>query len=157
MARLLVLTDPRELVRELAAATRHGNEGQFLVHEAIRKALPAHEQAEELWERATGEYRKALRDVAAHLDALTARPAASGEETVHLLWFWSGPSGWGTLVVEDGWSWERAERFLSRTAIAHALLTAGRLHAPGVRRHSGPAPDPVRDRRGADCPPPATS
>ncbi len=118
VARLLVLTDPGELLRELAAATRHGNEGQFLVHEAIRKALPAHEQAEELWERATGEYRKALRDVAAHLDALTARPAASGEETVHLLWFWFGPSGWRTLVVENGWSWERAERFLSRTAIA---------------------------------------
>ncbi|MFF6638488.1 TetR/AcrR family transcriptional regulator [Streptomyces althioticus] len=118
VARLLALTDPRELLRELAAATRHGNEGQFLVHETIRKALPAHEQAEELWERATGAYRRALRDVAAHLDTLTARPSASGEETADLLWFWFGPSGWRSLVVENGWSWERAERFLSGTAIA---------------------------------------
>ncbi|CAL9639037.1 TetR/AcrR family transcriptional regulator [Streptomyces althioticus] len=118
VARLLALTDPRELLRKLAAATRHGNEGQFLVHEAIRKALPAHEQAEELWERATAEYRRALCDVAAHLDTLTARPSASGEETADLLWFWFGPSGWRSLVVENGWSWERAERFLSGTAIA---------------------------------------
>ncbi|MET8893897.1 hypothetical protein [Streptomyces albogriseolus] len=83
-----------------------------------RKALPAHEQAEELWERATGEYRGALRDIAAHLDTLTARRAALEEGTADLLWFWFGPSGRRTLVVENGWSWERAERFLRRTAVA---------------------------------------
>ncbi|MEU0288172.1 TetR/AcrR family transcriptional regulator [Streptomyces sp. NPDC006147] len=118
VCRLLGLSDPRDLLRELAAATRLGNEGQFVVHEAIRKALPAHEQAEELWERATGEYRRALGAVARHLDTLTPRPPTSAEETADLLWFWFGPSGWRTLVVENGWSWERAERFLCRTATA---------------------------------------
>ncbi|MBT3165808.1 TetR/AcrR family transcriptional regulator [Streptomyces sp. Vc74B-19] len=118
VTRLLAMSDPRDLLRELAAATRLGNEGQFVVHEAIRKALPAHEQAEELWERATGEYRRALGDVARHLDTLTPRPSTPVEETADLLWFWFGPSGWRTLVVENGWSWERAERFLCRTATA---------------------------------------
>ncbi|MFE7963649.1 hypothetical protein ACFU0X_11435 [Streptomyces cellulosae] len=69
-------------------------------------------------ERATGEYRKASRDVAAHLDTLTARPAEPEEGTADLLWFWFGPSGWRPLVVENGWSWERAEHSLVRTTIA---------------------------------------
>ncbi|MFI1852251.1 TetR/AcrR family transcriptional regulator [Streptomyces sp. NPDC020480] len=61
--------------------------------EAIRKALPVHESGEALWERATAAYRD-------------------------LLWLWFGPTGWRTLVVENGWSWDQAESVLCRTAIA---------------------------------------
>ncbi|MFF4579996.1 hypothetical protein [Streptomyces sp. NPDC001389] len=35
-----------------------------------------------------------------------------------LLWAWFGPAGWRTLVAETGWSWDRAEAFLLRTAVA---------------------------------------
>ncbi|MDW6060678.1 hypothetical protein SAZ11_25080 [Streptomyces sp. FXJ1.4098] len=40
------------------------------------------------------------------------------EDTAGLLWFWLGPTGWRTLVIENGWSWDRTESVLYRTAVA---------------------------------------
>ncbi|MEU5107124.1 helix-turn-helix domain-containing protein [Streptomyces sp. NPDC021354] len=93
MRQILALRTPEAVLKALAQGTRMGNEGQFTVHEAIRKALPVHESGEALWERATAAYRD-------------------------LLWLWFGPTGWRTLVVENGWSWDQAESVLCRTAIA---------------------------------------
>jgi AcrR family transcriptional regulator len=112
------LQAPEAILKALARGTRIGNEGQFTVHEAIRKALPVHENGEALWERATAVYRDALHAAARHLHTLSPPPAYSAEDTADLLWFWFGPSGWRTLVVENGWSWDRAEDFLYRTAVA---------------------------------------
>ncbi|MET7495511.1 TetR family transcriptional regulator [Streptomyces sp900116325] len=118
MRQVLALRTPEAVLEALARGTRVGNEGQFTVHEAIRKALPVHEDGEVLWERATATYRDALRTAARHLHTLTPPPSCSLEETADLLWFWFGPTGWRTLVVENGWSWDRAEDFLRRTAAA---------------------------------------
>ncbi|MFF2075312.1 TetR/AcrR family transcriptional regulator [Kitasatospora sp. NPDC058162] len=114
---VLAERDPESALGALARGTRAGNEGLFTVHEAIHKALPSHEDGEALWERATADYRAALRTAAHHLHTLapTGRPE---EETADLLWFWFGPGGWRTLVAENGWSWDRAEAFLLRTAVA---------------------------------------
>ncbi|WP_326633526.1 MULTISPECIES: TetR/AcrR family transcriptional regulator [unclassified Streptomyces] len=117
MRQILALRTPEAVLEALARGTRAGNEGQFTVHEAIRKALPVHEHGEVLWERATAAYRDALRTAARHLHTLTPPPSYSVEETADLLWFWFGPTGWRTLVVENGWSWDRAEDFLRRTAV----------------------------------------
>ncbi|MET9470786.1 TetR/AcrR family transcriptional regulator [Streptomyces sp. NPDC002917] len=116
MRQILALRTPEAVLAALARGTRAGNEGQFTVHEAIRKALPVHEHGEVLWERATAAYRDALRTAARHLHTLTPPPSYPVEETADLLWFWFGPTGWRTLVVENGWSWDRAEDFLRRTA-----------------------------------------
>ncbi|MFD5061722.1 MULTISPECIES: TetR/AcrR family transcriptional regulator [unclassified Streptomyces] len=116
MRQILALRTPEAVLEALARGTRAGNEGQFTVHEAIRKALPVHEHGEVLWERATAAYRDALRTAARHLHTLTPPPSYPVEETADLLWFWFGPTGWRTLVVENGWSWDRAEDFLRRTA-----------------------------------------
>ncbi|MET7526748.1 helix-turn-helix domain-containing protein [Streptomyces sp900116325] len=118
MRQVLALRTPEAVLEALARGTRVGNEGQFSVHEAIRKALPVHEDGEVLWERATAAYRDALRTAARHLHTLAPPPSCPVEETADLLWFWFGPTGWRTLVVENGWSWDRAERFLRRTAAA---------------------------------------
>ncbi|MFJ7949264.1 TetR/AcrR family transcriptional regulator [Streptomyces sp. NPDC096354] len=118
MRQVLALRTPEAVLEALARGTRVGNEGQFTVHEAIRKALPVHEDGEVLWERATAAYRDALRTAARHLHTLTPPPSCPVEETADLLWFWFGPTGWRTLVVENGWSWDRAEVFLRRTAAA---------------------------------------
>ncbi|MFD8009539.1 TetR/AcrR family transcriptional regulator [Streptomyces sp. NPDC058955] len=114
---LLAARDLESAVRALAHGTRAGNESMFSVHEAIHKALPSHEDGEALWERATADYRAALRTAAHHLRTLmpATRPE---EETADLLWFWFGPGGWRTLVVENGWTWDRAEAFLLHTALA---------------------------------------
>ncbi|MET7309172.1 TetR/AcrR family transcriptional regulator [Streptomyces sp. NPDC005134] len=117
MRQILALRTPEAVLEALARGTRAGNEGQFTVHEAIRKALPVHEHGEVLWERATAAYRDALRTAAHHLHTLTPPPSCPVEETADLLWFWFGPTGWRTLVVENGWSWDRAEDFLRRTAV----------------------------------------
>lgn len=45
-------------------------------------------------------------------------PSYPVEETADLLWYWFGPTGWRTLLVESGWSWDRAEDVLYRTAVA---------------------------------------
>ncbi|WP_327420148.1 TetR family transcriptional regulator [Streptomyces sp. NBC_01230] len=118
MRQVLALRTPEAVLEALARGTRVGNEGQFTVHEAIRKALPVHEDGEVLWERATAAYRDALRTTARHLHTLAPPPSCPVEETADLLWFWFGPTGWRTLVVENGWSWDRAEDFLRRTAAA---------------------------------------
>ncbi|MER5687506.1 helix-turn-helix domain-containing protein [Streptomyces sp. NPDC002205] len=117
MRQILALRTPEAVLEALARGTRAGNEGQFTVHEAIRKALPVHEHGEVLWERATAAYRDALRAAARHLHTLTPPPSYPVGETADLLWFWFGPTGWRTLVVENGWSWDRAEDFLRRTAV----------------------------------------
>ncbi|MFF2328618.1 MULTISPECIES: TetR/AcrR family transcriptional regulator [unclassified Streptomyces] len=118
MQYVLAEQDPESVLRMVAHGTRTGNEGQFTVHEAIHKALPSHEDGDSLWERATADYRDALRATAHHLHTLTPPLPCPVEETADLLWFWFGPNGWRTLVVENGWPWERAETFLIRTAIA---------------------------------------
>ncbi|MFI5998440.1 TetR/AcrR family transcriptional regulator [Streptomyces sp. NPDC051362] len=109
----------RETVLEaLARGTRAGNESQFAVHEAIRKALPVHEDGEMLWERATAAYRDALHATARHLHTLDPPPALSVEKTADLLWYWFGPTGWSVLVGESGWTWDDAEEVLYRTAVS---------------------------------------
>ncbi|MFG3477203.1 TetR/AcrR family transcriptional regulator [Streptomyces sp. NPDC047980] len=114
------LRTPREVLAALAHGTRVGNERHFQVHEAIHKALPVHEDGEALWRRATAAYRDAVTTAARHLHTLPSAPAATAtaEETADTLWFWFGPSSWRTLVVENGWPWDRAEEFLRGTAIA---------------------------------------
>ncbi|KOV52802.1 hypothetical protein ADL00_35695 [Streptomyces sp. AS58] len=118
MEQVFTLHTPESVLEALARGTRTGNESQFSVHEAIRKALPVHENAETLWERATAAYRDALHAAARHLHTLSPPPPYSPDETADLLWFWFGPTGWRTLVAENGWSWDRAEEILYRTAVA---------------------------------------
>ncbi|MFJ4831130.1 TetR/AcrR family transcriptional regulator [Streptomyces sp. NPDC088747] len=130
---MLTLDSAEEVLRVLAHGTRLGNEGQSTAQEAIRKALPVHENGQALWERATAAYRDALGTVAAHLAALgTGLGGHSVQEVADLLWLWFGPTGWRTLVAESGWSWDRAEESLYRTALA----TLDRPSAP--RPDSGP-------------------
>ncbi len=118
MGQVLGLRTPREVLTALAAGIRFGTESQFTVHEAIRLALPAHEDGAALWERATRNTRTALADTAGHLHTLTPRPRYAAKETADLLWLWLGPHGWRTLVAESGWSWDHAETAIRETAIA---------------------------------------
>ncbi|WP_020556344.1 TetR family transcriptional regulator [Embleya scabrispora] len=118
MEQVIAQRTPEGVLEALARGTRLGNEGQFTVHEAVRKALPSHEHGEALWERATTDYRDALHAAAGHLHTLAPPPRYTVDETADLLRFWFGPGGWRTLVVENGWSWDRAEEVLYRTAVA---------------------------------------
>jgi hypothetical protein len=118
MRQVLDLRTPREVLAALAAGIRFGNESQFTVHEAIRLALPVHEDRAALWERATRNSCRALSDTADHLHTLAPRPRYAVTETADLLWLWFGPHGWRTLVAESGWSWDRAETVIRETVIS---------------------------------------
>lgn len=122
--KLLALPTPETVLKGLTDETRRGNQRQLAVHEAIHKALPVHEDGEALWQRATAAYRKSLHGVAEHLHTLLPAPPFSVDETADLLWYWFGPTGWRTLVVESGWRWNRAADVLYRTAVT-ALQYAG--------------------------------
>ncbi|MFI6152309.1 TetR/AcrR family transcriptional regulator [Kitasatospora sp. NPDC051170] len=117
MGEVLAARSPEAALTALARGTRAGNESMFTVHEAIHKALPSHEDGEALWERATASYRTALDATAQHLRAL-GHDDGQPEETSDLLWYWFGPGSWRTLIVENGWTWDRAEAFLLRTSLA---------------------------------------
>ncbi|MFJ2645940.1 TetR/AcrR family transcriptional regulator [Streptomyces sp. NPDC087420] len=123
---ILAATTPEAALKALAQGTRTGNEGQFKVLEAIRSALPVHEDSEALWARATAAYRQALDETAHHLRELspTVRDTPR-EEIAGMLWFWFGPTSWRTLITETGWSWSQAEDFLYRTAGTTLGLTPG--------------------------------
>ncbi|MFF9591329.1 hypothetical protein ACF1FX_19280 [Streptomyces sp. NPDC014646] len=118
MKQVLAPRTPETVVEALARGTRLGDKGQFAVHEAIRKALPSHEHSEVLCERAFRHCRDALRTVGRHLRTPAPPPCCTVEETAGPMWFRFGPSGWRTLVRGNGWSWDRAEAFLHRTAVA---------------------------------------
>ena len=124
MRQVVDLRTPREVLASLTSGIRFGTESQFIVHEAIRLAMPVHEDGPALWERATRNARAALRETADHLHSLTPRPRYSAKETADLLWLWLGPHGWRALVAEAGWSWDRAETAIRETAIA-ALYAKG--------------------------------
>ena len=126
MLRLLDLRDPHEVIEALSAGTRLGNESQFTVHEAIRMALPVHEDGPALWERATRDYRAAMHAAAQHLHTLTPTPRYSPRETADLLWSWFGPAGWRALVVEGDWTWDNAEAALRENALAGLYSPIGR-------------------------------
>jgi AcrR family transcriptional regulator len=114
--RILAEQAPETVLDILARGTRAGNEQHFRIHQAIHKALPVHENGEALWRRTTAAYRDALAATARHLHRLTPPPVLTEQEAADALWFWFGPSSWRTLVVDNGWSWPRAEHFLRRTA-----------------------------------------
>lgn len=119
VSQALATTTSEAALKVLSHRTRMGNENQSTAQEAVRKALPVHEDGEALWERTTAAYREALHTVARHLHGMGASSAGySAEEVAGLLWFWFGPTGWHTLVAENGWSWDRAEEALYRTALA---------------------------------------
>jgi AcrR family transcriptional regulator len=115
---LLQLRTPWEVITALAAGTRFGNESQFTVHEAIRLALPVHEDGAALWERANRGFRTLLSDTADHLHTLAPRPRYPAKQTADLLCLWFGPHGWRTLVAESGWLWDDGEAAMREMAIA---------------------------------------
>lgn len=114
VAEALALDTADDVVSVLAHGTRIGNQTQFRGTEVLLKAMPVHEEAEQLWRAMTGEYRSALADIAAHLISLD--PALTNLRVEDLLWFCFGPTAWRTLVVEGGFDWDRAEVTLANAA-----------------------------------------
>lgn len=71
---------------------------------------------------ATGRYRKALTQMARRLVALgDLRKSVDLDQAADVLWFYFGYSGVFALVEENGWTYDRAEKWLGNEAV-RALL-----------------------------------
>ncbi|EWM12310.1 TetR/AcrR family transcriptional regulator [Kutzneria sp. 744] len=100
----------------LAHGTRLGNESQEQAVDIIFGAMPVHENAAQLWAFATGQYRETLGQIAEHLrDKGLVEDA---ERTTAVLWFYFGLHSWRSLVRDNGWTWDDAENWLARQALA---------------------------------------
>lgn len=107
--------DPDEAVTILAAGTRQGNETHHDAIEIMYAAIPVHDDAQNLWQRGTAEYRETLRQAAGHL--VTCGGATSIARAADILWFCFGTTAWRTLIGDCGWSWDDAQAWLAGQAI----------------------------------------
>jgi AcrR family transcriptional regulator len=100
----------------LAHGTRLGNESQAQAVDIIFAAMPVHENAAQLWALATGEYRQRLLEAA---EVLRGKGFVDEvERTADMLWFYFGLHAWRSLVRDNGWTWDDAENWLARQALA---------------------------------------
>jgi AcrR family transcriptional regulator len=116
------LDDPEAIIR-LIAATCCGMRKEYgdIVHLILNTAPHDAEVAAAL-ATGTDRYRKALRRNGRRLVELGAlREGIDLNQAVDVLWFYFGYSGLFTLVDDNGWSYERAEKWLGDEAV-RALL-----------------------------------
>lgn len=119
MSELDSLTDPEGLLRQLSAVTRSMRESFGDIMRILIATAPHNEGAAEGLATGTGRYREALALVAAHLHRIGGtHPEMTADQATDILWFYFGYSGYFTLVDDNGWSYERAEPWLARQALA---------------------------------------
>ncbi len=120
--RIATLDDPAEVMSLIASVVRIMRETSSDVMRVLLSTAPNDAAAAKNLEIATARYRGAFEPVArrlAELDAL--KPGIDEREALDVLWFYFGYAGMFTLHDENGWSYERTERWL-RGQASRALL-----------------------------------
>lgn len=116
-------TDSMAIIREVASASRTMREAHVDVIRVMLATAPHDPAVAEQERAATAIYREALVPIAQRLVQLgELRPDIDAADAADLLWFYFGYSSYFTLHDDNGWSYERAERWLADQAIA-ALLS----------------------------------
>jgi AcrR family transcriptional regulator len=116
------LDNPAAIVRLVAATVRGMHEEFGDVLQVLLSTAPHDKAASESLAAGTARYRKAFVPIAQRLANLNALHAGIDvAEAVDVFRFYFGYSGFFTLHEENGWSYERAERWLCAEAI-RALL-----------------------------------
>lgn len=117
------LDDAGAIVKLVAATCRSMREDYGDIIRVILNTAPHDQDVAETLAIATGRYRKALLRIGRRLITLNAlRSGMDIHEVVDVLWFYFGYSGLFTLVDDNGWSYDRAERWLCDEATS-ALLS----------------------------------
>lgn len=113
------LTDPEEIVRHAAATVRFMREQYGDIMQVVLTTAPHHPEAGAALHEATERYRAAVAALATRLAEVSGLPSGTtAEEATDILWFYFGYSGFFTLVNDNGWSFDRAERWLVDQALA---------------------------------------
>ncbi|SCF25692.1 TetR/AcrR family transcriptional regulator [Micromonospora mirobrigensis] len=113
------LTDPDEILRDTAATVRAMRETYGDIMRLMLTTAPHHPEVAENLRVATKRYRDAVEAVAVRLrDVGGLRAGMDVAEATDILWFYFGYSGYFTLLDDNGWTYERSERWLVARAAA---------------------------------------
>nr|WP_221383187.1 TetR/AcrR family transcriptional regulator [Actinoplanes polyasparticus] len=119
---ILATADPAEIVGIAGHVTRRMREDFGDIMRVALSTAPHDAGAAESLEAATRRYRSDLGEVATRLADLGALRAGLTESAAaDLLWFYFGFGSMFTLTDDLGWSYERAERWLTQAAIRDLL------------------------------------
>jgi AcrR family transcriptional regulator len=107
--------DPAELIGYMARRTRERREQFADVMRILITTAPHDTEIAQQLQPATDLYRATLGTVARRLGKLgSLREGISADEAADVLWFYLGYSSYTSLHDESGWSYERAERWLTQ-------------------------------------------
>jgi AcrR family transcriptional regulator len=111
-------SDPGEIVSIAAGGTRRIHERyQDIIFGLVRKA-PGEPAAQQALDTAVARCISGLKGIAERLVELgVVEPHLGVDGTVDLLWFYFGQNAWYSLVDDRGWSFDRAEQWLSKEAL----------------------------------------
>jgi AcrR family transcriptional regulator len=125
ISHILASRDPVGIIRDIATASRQMREQFADIIRVMLTTAPHDGAVAKQMEKATSVYRAALVPVAERLDKLRAlRRGTDVAQAVDILWFYFGYASYFTLHDENGWSYERAERWLADQA-CRELLSRG--------------------------------
>ena len=117
------LRDPVAVLELVASVVRSMREEFADIIHVLLDAAPHDQAVAESLEIATARYRQSFVTVAQHLAALHAlKQHVSTEEAAETLWFYFGYWGFYTLHIENGWTYDKAEKWLF-SASRQALLS----------------------------------
>jgi AcrR family transcriptional regulator len=129
------MKDPEAIVQLVAASCRQMREEFGDIVRVLLATAPHDQAVSQSLATATARYRQALVSIARHLSDLGAlREGMDVTQAVGVLWFYFGYAGLFALHDDNGWSYERAERWLCEEA-SRALL---RDRTPKARSNASP-------------------
>jgi AcrR family transcriptional regulator len=116
--------DPRAVIDAVGEGTRLAHEKHWDLLPALVDVCRAEPAAAAVLDRGVTEYLRVLAIVADRLAELGAlRPEIDHAAAVDLLWFHLGQDAWLTLVGRRGWSFNRAQTWLTQSARGALLVS----------------------------------
>jgi AcrR family transcriptional regulator len=124
--RIEKLADPAAIIGVVAMVTREMRQSYGDIMRVVLATAPHDAKAAESLATATSRYRGGLAIAARRLAKLGAlRDGLDAEEALDVLWFYFGYGGMFALVDDNGWSYERAGRWLYDAASKALLRPVG--------------------------------
>jgi AcrR family transcriptional regulator len=113
LARQAGLDDPDEILRNAASAVRAMREDYGDIMRLVLATAPHNADVDEALHVATRRYRDALTESAERLRTVGGlHPDMTVAQATDRLWFYLGYAGYFTLVDDNGWTFDQAERWL---------------------------------------------
>ncbi|MCW5771407.1 MAG: TetR/AcrR family transcriptional regulator [Rhodospirillaceae bacterium] len=117
------VSDPVEIVRELAAGSRRMREQYADIMRVVLATAPHDQAVATELKSATSIYRTAFIPVAERLAKLGALRRGFGiAHAVDVFWFYFGYTSYFTLHDDNGWAYEKAEHWLADQACRELLV-----------------------------------